>query len=669
MNWNDRSDYLEGLLSALDGLEYYINDFISTGILYYDIFDSYNVTIGEQTYNCVMLNDEINITTGIEELIHTDMPEESETDYEKADKTDRRINQTYIIVDKQNQIIDSVVSNVTTQDNKISQITQTVDEINQKISDIADITVTAESNSAEVELERVNESEPILLKVHPIATNISKLYPRTNLYPATNLYMTIRKIRFIRTYQEDGETLTENIDYELPDDLLYYDSEHYDEFYLDYESQTCQVTKKCKYNADGSVSLLATPTINTYTYPTIELGAGDYEVQILSYAVGYIKATLMSENIYTTQFYTKVQTDSLIDQKADEITLGVSQTLSNYSTTNQMNTAIQLSASQITTSVNQQIQTIDGELQEINGELSLKIDKNDNEQIVSMLNASADVITLAGGSSINLTSAGKLIISAGNFKLNSQGNITATGGTIGGFTIGSTKLYNEKSSITSNTDGIYLGTDGISLGKGSTFKVTNEGVLTATSANISGTITSSNATITGGNIEITSNATSYNNAMLKFKSGNIKTYMSSRRFEMYDGSITSIAMDLTGSYEGFNYLSVMTPTLDFGVTGSEVWTTGSFVPGSLEKLKKNFEKLPSGLDIIKDIDIYKYNLKTEEDNIKKHIGFVIGDNYKYSKEITSKNNDGVDLYSFISICCKAIQEQQEEIEQLKEKNK
>ena len=83
--------------------------------------------------------------------------------------------------------------------------------------------------------------------------------------------------------------------------------------------------------------------------------------------------------------------------------------------------------------------------------------------------------------------------------------------------------------------------------------------------------------------------------------------------------------------------------------------------------KKNFEKSGSALDIIKDIDIYKYNLKSEADGSKKHYGFVIGDNYKYSKELTGQDNKGVDLYSFISVCCKAIQEQQKEIEELKKK--
>lgn len=90
---------------------------------------------------------------------------------------------------------------------------------------------------------------------------------------------------------------------------------------------------------------------------------------------------------------------------------------------------------------------------------------------------------------------------------------------------------------------------------------------------------------------------------------------------------------------------------------------------SLESKKKNFEKLDNALDIIKNIDIYKYNMKTDKDTDKKHIGFVIGEDFNYSKEVTSKENDSVELYSYISVCCKAIQEQQEQIKQLQEKIK
>ena len=69
------------------------------------------------------------------------------------------------------------------------------------------------------------------------------------------------------------------------------------------------------------------------------------------------------------------------------------------------------------------------------------------------------------------------------------------------------------------------------------------------------------------------------------------------------------------------------------------------------------------------VDIYKYNLKNEEDGTKKHIGFVIGDNYKYSKELTSNNNDGVDIYSLASCCLAGIKEQQKIIETLQQEIK
>lgn len=97
-------------------------------------------------------------------------------------------------------------------------------------------------------------------------------------------------------------------------------------------------------------------------------------------------------------------------------------------------------------------------------------------------------------------------------------------------------------------------------------------------------------------------------------------------------------------------------------------STPILIQTSLESQKKNFEKLQdNALEIIKTIDIYKYNLKSEKDTDKKHIGFVIGDNYNYSKEVTSLNNTGVDNYSFTSLCCKAIQEQQKVIEKLQNK--
>lgn len=91
----------------------------------------------------------------------------------------------------------------------------------------------------------------------------------------------------------------------------------------------------------------------------------------------------------------------------------------------------------------------------------------------------------------------------------------------------------------------------------------------------------------------------------------------------------------------------------------------SLTQTSLAEKKKNFEKLDNALDIVKDTDIYKYNLKDEKETDKKHIGFVIGENFNYRKEITSQENDSAELYSMISVLWKAVQEQQEEIEELR----
>lgn len=106
MNFNNRSDYLNDILEKLNGLEFYLNDMSSKGITYLELCDRYNVNIFNTTYSCVMFNDELLVTQGLEENINTETPNESETDYSKSDKTDKKINGISLIVDKQkNEIV------------------------------------------------------------------------------------------------------------------------------------------------------------------------------------------------------------------------------------------------------------------------------------------------------------------------------------------------------------------------------------------------------------------------------------------------------------------------------------------------------------------------------------------------------------------------------------
>lgn len=110
MNFNDRSDYLPDILEKLDGLEYYLNDFTSTGIMYYNVCDRYTSRINNKDYTCIMLNDEALVTDGLEENIHTDMPLTSVTDYSKSDKRDRKLGEISLIVNKQERQIEALVS-------------------------------------------------------------------------------------------------------------------------------------------------------------------------------------------------------------------------------------------------------------------------------------------------------------------------------------------------------------------------------------------------------------------------------------------------------------------------------------------------------------------------------------------------------------------------------
>ena len=127
-----------------------------------------------------------------------------------------------------------------------------------------------------------------------------------------------------------------------------------------------------------------------------------------------------------------------------------------------------------------------------------------------------------------------------------------------------------------------------------------------------------------------------------------------------DGEMGWIQGQMISLYDS----NMSTLNIDMDGTSGNI-TCVSLTQTSLAEKKKNFEKLNNALDIVKDTDIYKYNLKDEKETDKKHIGFVIGENFNYRKEITSQKNDSAELYSMISVLWKAVQEQQEEIEELR----
>ncbi len=441
MNNNNRSDYLDDLYSALYGLEYDIYDLELVGYGGFDPLDKIKVETGGKNYYSYVLNNEIEFTQGVKEIIYTEMPEQTQENYKTSDTTDKRISKAYILLDKQSKTIEQVVTSVNGQNEKISEITQNVDEINSKISDIADITTSGESQQASVSLEKVNESEPIAIKIHPISEDISYLYPSEFLYPSADLYLMNRVIRFTNT------DTNEVFEYELPDDLLFFNSNNYDEFILNYDSQTCSIIKKVEYDKTTGKNKIksVTETVN-YEYPTITLTDGDYIISLPGYSNAYLYVQLMASNIYTTQFATKVEVKSGIKQTADAINLEVSKKVGKNEVISRINLtseAATIQASKI---------NISGVISAINNNTSTTIngDKITTGSITaSQIKAGAitvDKMNVTNLSSISSNlgdiSGGSLSIGDGKFSVTNAGVLTATSGTIGGWTLAANTLKN-----------------------------------------------------------------------------------------------------------------------------------------------------------------------------------------------------------------------------------
>ena len=156
---DDRENFIQSLFDKINGLEFYIMDVASTGIMYLELGDLYYFNMVEEKpslksglvksgmrkaqgssggkFLCLLMNDEIKITQGLEESIYTDEPEITETDYKTASITDTSIKNAIIQTNKNSAEIllkvnsDEVVSaiNLSPENIKISSAKLDIDAI------------------------------------------------------------------------------------------------------------------------------------------------------------------------------------------------------------------------------------------------------------------------------------------------------------------------------------------------------------------------------------------------------------------------------------------------------------------------------------------------------------------------------------------------------------
>lgn len=595
MNDNNRDAYLPELFAALSGIGYDIYDCQLIGYGGFEPLDKITIQTYEgetlKTYNSYVFNNEIVMNGGgYQESIYTGMPEETNTEYQYADTTDKRINQTYLIVDKQNQQITSVVSEVSGQNSKIAQITQDVNDIKMEISNISGMTMTQETeNTGAVSFTDISpESNPVLIKIHPTAESFCCLYPNFSLYPTTQNYpgkeglvpsnsltpsnslvpstgYPAQVVKYPKTRKVifHNQTENEDIEYELPDDLLYYDSTHYDELIIDAGAETCEVVKKCKFNADGTIGLLAQQQTNSYDYDEnkIDLSEGIYSnIYMVGYSSGYMSITLMAKNIYTDQFYTKAETRSQIDLGIKGIALG------HYEWYETLDGQVSENSEQITINangINQRVEKnkVISEINQTSETITINANRVNISGVITAIND--NTTTTINGNKITTGSiaANKLDISGTITAINNEQSTTINGNKITTGTIDASKInVTNLSSINSNLGNITGGS--LDIGSGN-FKVTGAGVVTAKEGTIGGwTLTATTLKNSSGGGTTTLNS----NGRLSFSNG---TYF----FGVGSGSAHPVMSAL--STRSVNYWTNLSVS---GTTSSSTWigATGIF---------------------------------------------------------------------------------------------
>lgn len=187
MNDNNRVDFLPGLLNKLKGIEYDIFDTELVGYGGFNPLQKVDFQTGNTNYSSYVFNNEIEITQGYKEVIYTDPPQETATDYKSADKTDKRVNQLYIIANKQEKKITALASEVNQYDEKINTLEMTVDSTILNINHKYDFLREQEGEN-QLKLNDSLEYQPISYSLQGHTKKILYLYPSNDLYPNDNLY-------------------------------------------------------------------------------------------------------------------------------------------------------------------------------------------------------------------------------------------------------------------------------------------------------------------------------------------------------------------------------------------------------------------------------------------------------------------------------------------------
>ena len=317
LSTNNRADFIDELWNYLKNLEFYTFDVKSTGIMWYDVADKFIIKAHNNTYPVVLLNDETTVDQDIEEHLYADEPKESETDYKCASYTDKKINQTNLRVDKQNQKIEGLITQIGDRSEKTTSITADIDGLSSKVSNIQDLTQTTIGNKTII-LNECAKGE--LLELHIFGNNTVFNYQvlSNDLVFSDNLILGKDKSILVITNEDNS-----SIEYDLKvPGVLRKNEDIRDEYVI--QNGVAKVIRRI--NDDGTVK--DTEVEENIGELKILLDEGTNTVEIKDFnAEMKVKWAIKSD--FTDVFTTKVEMSSTIEQTAGQIMTEVNKKVDN----------------------------------------------------------------------------------------------------------------------------------------------------------------------------------------------------------------------------------------------------------------------------------------------------------------------------------------------------
>ena len=109
----DRDNALPDIYDAMEGIEFYPFEVTTEGLGWYEVADNIDiVNNSNDTFNTTIFNYSITIDGGIKETLKTSAENKTQTQYQYASKIEKRINNTELIVNKQDGEIKALTTKV-----------------------------------------------------------------------------------------------------------------------------------------------------------------------------------------------------------------------------------------------------------------------------------------------------------------------------------------------------------------------------------------------------------------------------------------------------------------------------------------------------------------------------------------------------------------------------